>query len=246
MLKFFDRRKESASNSFSFLQTDVHSHLIPGLDDGSKNIQTSLSLIKSLYNLGFTKLITTPHIMQDYYPNKAEEIADRVKELQKDISREGIPVSIQSAAEYFLDENIEELLRDGDLLTVREMEVLVEIPFVGAPFHLRQMLFNIQVMGYQPILAHPERYEYFWRDLEQLREIRKNGCLFQVNLNSFGGYYGKYAKEMAFKLLKEGLVDYAGSDLHHIKHLIGLKKLLQNRKVMGMLYGYEKWRNPLL
>ncbi|HVB02559.1 MAG TPA: CpsB/CapC family capsule biosynthesis tyrosine phosphatase [Chitinophagaceae bacterium] len=243
MFDFFRKKKATKLYDLSFLKADMHSHLIPGIDDGAKEFEDSMQMIRSLQELGIHKLVTTPHIMRDYYPNTAETIHEGLELLKNRLKAEKISLEIIAAAEYFIDEHFEKLLNSRELLPITGNQVLVEISFMGAPYNLHGILFDMQAKGYQPILAHPERYGFYTHDLDQFRRLRELGCKLQVNLNSFSGYYGKAAKETALLLLREKLVDYAGTDMHHGKHIEALFKLLQMPEEMELLSGYEKWGN---
>src|SRR2546423_10022352 len=194
---FFFKRKETPID-LSWLHTDIHSHLIPGIDDGSPDIETSLELINGLKGLGYKKLITTPHVLWEIYPNTSDKIMSGIQTLRNAINEAGIDIEIHGAAEYFIDEHFEEqLIKKIPLLPISNNMVLVEFSMVTAPIDLKRILFEIQIQNYQPLLAHPERYVYFDRNREFFEELRTIGCLFQLNLLSLTGYYGKIVQELA-------------------------------------------------
>jgi protein-tyrosine phosphatase len=222
----FFRKKENTSIDLSWLQTDMHSHLIPGIDDGSPDLQTSIELIKGFASLGYSKIITTPHILWDVYPNTRELILNKYAELINAVLEAEIDIQIEVAAEYFIDEHLNSLLKNKTpLLTLSGNMVLVEFSMLSAPFDLQEVLFEMQLQNYQPVIAHPERYSYLNRKKEVFDELRNSGCLFQLNLLSLQGYYGSSVQELAEYLLKKGYYDFAGSDLHHERHMAGLQKL---------------------
>ena len=223
---FFGKKKEKSSIDLSWLGTDMHSHLLPGIDDGSPDLRTSLNMIRGLQDLGYKKLITTPHIFWELFRNTPEIVTDSLATLQKALQDEGINVEVRAAAEYFIDEHFEELLRDkSPLLTVSENKVLVEVSMVMAPLDLPQVLFQLQIQNYQPIIAHPERYTYLAAKKDFYDDLKDAGCLFQLNLLSLTGYYGKAVQDLAEYLCKQGHYDYAGTDLHHERHLAAIQKL---------------------
>ena len=224
MFKLFSRSKPDAGKAdFSFLGTDVHSHLIPGIDDGSPDMATSLTLIKGLAGLGYSKIITTPHIMQDMYPNSRDGILSKLERLQQVVKEEGIQVEVQAAAEYFLDDHMEDLLRNNEpLLTISGNMVLVEFSLAHAPMSLKDLLFELQMKGYQPVIAHPERYIYLADSKEFYEELKETGCFFQLNLLALSGYYGKSVHDLATYLVKKGYYDLIGTDMHHQRHLAAL------------------------
>jgi len=240
MFKLFQKHKPTTKIG-SHLQLDFHSHLIPGIDDGSPDLETSIQLIKAFIELGYKKLITTPHVYKDYYPNTTAIIQEGLKTLQQAVREEKLDIEINAAAEYFIDQHFEKLLADKDLLCVFENQVLVEFSFFGPPPNLSEILFEMQIKGYQPILAHPERYAFLQADLRQYNELKSMGCLFQANLLAFTEHYGKPVKETALSLLKNKLYDYAGSDLHHMKHAALLNKLNEDYKMVNKLveYGFK-------
>ena len=223
---FFGKKKAIQSVDLSWLGVDMHSHLIPGIDDGSPDIETSIELIKGLQNLGYKKLITTPHILWDVYPNTSEIITQGVADLKQAVADAGVEIEIHAAAEYFIDEHFEDLLKNKvPLLPISGNMVLVEFSMVTAPMDLQQTLFEMQIQGYQPIIAHPERYVYLNHRKHFFDELKEAGCLFQLNILSLGGYYGKGVQELAEYLLKQNLYSFAGTDLHGARHLAALQKL---------------------
>lgn len=219
------KKKVHPKTDLSALGCDMHSHLLPGIDDGSPDIETSLKLINGLEDLGYKKLITTPHVMWDLYRNDAETISSAYDTLKA----EGKPTTpLHTAAEYYLDDYFDEFLENNTpLLTIKDNWVLVEFSFVTAPVNLKQTLFNLQISGYQPILAHPERYLYMIEDKKKYDELHDAGCLFQLNILSLAGYYGRGPQELAEYLIKRQYVDLLGTDLHHERHLQVLRSSAQ-------------------
>ena len=216
------KKKAPHKNDLSELGVDMHSHLLPGIDDGAADTEISANLIHGLTDLGYRKLITTPHIMWDLYRNSPETIADSLKILQQ-ADRSSTEI-LHTAAEYFLDDHFDQMLEnDVPFLTLKNNWVLVEFSFVTSPLNFKQILFNMQVKGYQPVLAHPERYLYFSGDRHYYDELKDTGCLFQLNLLSLTGYYGKGPQELAQFLIKKKYVDLLGTDLHHSRHLNALQ-----------------------
>lgn len=212
--------KKQQDIDYSFLKTDMHSHLLPNIDDGSKSMEDSISMIKGLVNLGFEKIITTPHIMGDYYPNTPEIIRSKVAALNQALKEEGIHLKIEAAAEYFLDEYFEELLEnDVELLTFSDNYILVEFSTFAMPANAFNLIFELHTKGYKVILAHPERYVYLANQFEKFEQLKSQGCFFQANLLSLAGHYGSEQKKLGIKMLKAGMIDYLGTDLHRQGHL---------------------------
>lgn len=230
----------------SFLGTDLHSHLLPGIDDGSPDLETSLALISTLSQLGYDKLITTPHIMQGQYPNDRSTILPAYERVNAALADRGIAVTLRAAAEYFLDPGlIEAIQNDEPLLTLSGEKLLVEISFAAPPLQLHEFLYQLQMKGYEPVLAHPERYKYYHGDLEQYKKLMDVGCELQLNLLSFTGYYGKDVRKAALKLLDKQWAAYLGTDLHHGRHAEGLRRLLSDGSLLRKLQSHP-WLNHSL
>ncbi len=222
----FFKKKNSNSNKsdYSSLNADIHSHLIPGIDDGSPNVETSIRLIKGMKELGFKKLITTPHIMWDIYKNTRKVILEKLEEVKIKLEEEKIDIEIHAAAEYFIDDHVEGLLNQKEpLLTFGNNMVLTEFSMASPSFDLKEVLFEMQIQGYQPVIAHPERYTYLEHNKNFYDELKDAGYLFQLNILSLSGYYSDSVMELARYLAKKGYYDLVGTDLHHIRHLEALK-----------------------
>ena len=222
MLKLFSGNKEKID--FSILRADMHSHLLPGIDDGSPDMETSLKLVQGMTELGYKKLITTPHIMWDMYKNTRVIILGKLEELKKAVKEAGINVELQAAAEYFLDDYVAGLLNNKEtLLTISGNMVLVELSMANPSLGFKDILFEMHMQGYQPVLAHPERYIYLEYGRNFFDELKTAGCMFQLNLLSLGNYYGRSANELAHFLIKKEYYDLVGTDLHTAYHLQALQ-----------------------
>lgn len=221
------KKKITGEVNLSGIGTDMHSHLLPGIDDGSPDCETSIQLIRGLLDLGYKELVTTPHIMADIYANTPETIQaahDELKALQ-------MQQPSRAAAEYFMDDYFDQLLENNSpLLTVRDNWVLVEFSFVGAPVNLKEKIFELQMKGFQPVLAHPERYLYFLTNKKWYDELKDTGCFFQLNILSLTNYYGKVTSELARYLIKKNYINFLGTDLHHARHL---QVLRTSPQIMG-------------
>lgn len=223
MFKLFSKQKSQPAD-LSRVKVDMHSHLLPGIDDGSPDMATSIRLIRGMMELGYKKFITTPHIMWDMYQNTPAIINEKLQLLREALKQEGIDVEIHAAAEYFLDDHVAELLKKNEpLLTVSGKMVLTEFSLAYPSHSLKDILFEMQMQGYQPIIAHPERYLYLEGNKDFYEELRDAGCYFQLNLLSVTGYYGKSAQELATYLLKKEYYDLVGTDLHGFRHLEALQ-----------------------
>ena len=240
MFSFFRKKIPAIPVDFSGLKTDMHSHLLPGIDDGSSDPEMSSILKKGLEDLGYQQFITTPHIMWDLYKNTPANISETLESLRLSGHH-----NIRAAAEYFMDDHFDELLSSADpLLCIRDTKVLVEFSFISPPMDLREKIFAMQMKGYQPILAHPERYEYMSQKKSMLDELKAMGCEFQMNLLSLTGYYGKIARELALYLVGQSLVSWVGTDLHHDRHLNALRMSKEIMPVVNRLLDAGTLRNP--
>jgi protein-tyrosine phosphatase len=237
--RFFGRKKEaeadqsnavaSGNSNWAFLGADMHSHFIPGIDDGAKTMEDSLKLIQAMADMGYRSIITTPHVMIDFYPNTTEIIQNGLQKVQEAVKEQNIPVTIKAAAEYYIDEYFMERLAKEPLLTIYQNEVLVEFSMLFEPPMLWEVIFQMQQAGYRPIIAHPERYMFYHNSSMKYRELKNRGCMLQMNMLSITGYYGKNIKMAADDLLKKGMYDYCGSDMHHEKHAGLLKSILGSK-----------------
>ncbi len=216
--------KKSANTALlpSPLLVDMHSHLIPGIDDGVDDFEESVAIVKGLKDIGYKKLITTPHIMSDFYRNEPEVILEGRDKLRAILKEREIDIEIEAAAEYYLDDHFENMLSKKNLLTFGDNYVLVETSYLNAPSNFIELIFNAKIAGYKPILAHPERYIFLYDDFGKYEELYGRDILFQLNLASLVGYYSKEAKKIAENLLKNNMVNFIGTDIHHIRHLDSL------------------------
>lgn len=242
----FFKKKESKSLDLSWLQADMHSHLVPGIDDGSPDVATSIELIQGLAALGYKKIITTPHILWEVYPNTEASIMEGLAKVQVAASEAGIAIELRAAAEHFIDDHFQEQLKNrAPLLSISGNMILVEFSMVTAPLDLQEVLFEMQLQGYQPVIAHPERYIYLNRKKEFFDDLKSSGCFFQLNLLSLVGHYGASVQELAEYLLKKEYYDFAGTDMHNKKHLEALQKL-GSSSALKRLRDSELLRNHML
>ncbi len=201
------------------VKTDVHSHLIPGIDDGVKTLDESLIILKELSSLGYKKVITTPHIMGDFYKNSPENILPILEEVRIAIKQEQIDIDLYAAAEYMIDDALDAKIKSGSILSFGDNYVLVEMPVTEQPPILKQILFDLQLAGYKPVLAHPERYGFLAKQKNRYEELFESGLLFQINLYSLIGYYSPEIQKTAEWLIEQKMVNMVGSDTHGVRHL---------------------------
>ncbi len=232
----FLKRKESFQVIASLpIITDIHSHILPGIDDGSPDMETSLQLIKGIAALGITKTIATPHIIGDMYRNTPTIIKQVLEEVQEACLIEGIDITIDAAAEYMLDDYFLHLLKQPTpLLTLHKNIILTELSFAAPTENLHEIAFEIISSGYRPIMAHPERYHFYHNDFSAYNWLKDMGFMLQVNLLSLTGYYGKNVAKAARYILTNGLADLVGTDMHHFKHL----EMLQDKKNLQLFNEY--------
>ena len=246
MFNFF-RKKNDAPVDFTGLVADMHSHLIPGIDDGATDLESAIVMIRALYELGYRKLITTPHVQWEMYKNTHELINEGARKVRDRLASTEMKLDFRGAAEYYLDDHVDDLLeKDEPLLTISSNMVLVEFSFIRQPMDLRDKLFQLQIKGYQPIIAHPERYLYFGAHKEMYDDLHDMGCIFQLNLLSLCGYYGKKQLELANYLIKKDYVSLLGSDLHNQRHINILRASSSISITANRLLDSGKLLNPEL
>lgn len=222
MFTFLNKAKNLTN--LSWLDADMHSHLLPGIDDGSPDLATSLTYLSRLEALGLHRFYATPHVHTELYPNTPATIQPALDQL-----RQAAPTELQlyAAAEYMVDDVFGARFVNGNqLLTLPGNHVLIEMSYIAESANIEHTIFELQVHGYKPILAHPERYAFYHDRLERYQQLRDLGCLFQMNLLSPTGYYNSEVKKTAQYLLKRGVVDFVGTDLHHQKHLTAIEKFV--------------------
>lgn len=213
---------------WSILKADMHSHFLPGIDDGAKNTADTFALLSAMAEMGYTHVVTTPHVMIDHHPNTTQTIKAAEQIAQQVIKDNNINIKLRAAAEYYMDDHFTHLLDTEPLLPIYKNQVLVEFSMMFEPPNLAQTLFNMRTSGYVPIIAHPERYLFFHRNPDKYQELKDRGCLLQLNLLSLTGYYGQHVKDAAEKIMDMKLYDYCGSDAHHERHLTGLAAMAQS------------------
>jgi protein-tyrosine phosphatase len=218
MLTFF-KSKPVLKDLIPDNHIDIHSHLLPGIDDGAKTFEDSLRLTRALQGFGVTEIITTPHIIQHVWDNTNEQINSIKTATVLELAKHDIRLPFTAAAEYLMDDQFVRLFQSGELLTLKDNYVLVEMSYINAPIQLYSILFDLQVAGYIPVLAHPERYLFYHNNFNEYLKLKRAGCLFQLNLLAVVGYYGTEITKIAEQLLAKGMYDYVGSDVHHDNHI---------------------------
>ncbi len=226
--------------SYFPMELDIHSHILPGIDDGSPDLETSLRLVQGLIDMGIRKSIATPHIIGDLYRNTPVTINNALNALRQKLKEEKIDFEVNAAAEYMLDSYFLELMNSGNkLLTLKDNIILTEFSYAAMPDDPGKHSFAIQMAGYVPILAHPERYPYYYGNYKMYHRLADLGFMLQLNLLSLTGYYGKEAVKAADYMLKNELVSFVGTDMHHERHL----SMLQDGRTQAALHRYLGHRN---
>ena len=220
------RSSSKSTFDLSQLGVDMHSHLIPGIDDGSPSMDHTIAMLAKFEQMGFRKVITTPHILNDVHPNTPETILGGLADVRAEIQRLGMSIEIEAAAEYYCDETFLPLIEQNNILSFGQNLVLMEFGFLSPSQYEAQALFNLQVAGYVPVIAHYERYPYYFGDFKKVDELRERNILIQVNLNSLTGHYGPGVKKMAEQLIKNKQVDFLGTDCHRMEHLVMIEQSL--------------------
>ena len=226
MFNFFKKKSPAAPYPLYLpFQTDIHSHILPGIDDGSPDISTSLTLVKGIYDLGIRKTVATPHIIADIYRNTPETINAALQQLRTACTTEGIDIEINAAAEYMLDDYFIKILHEeAPLLCIHKNIILTEQSYASSSNNLNEIAFAIMSRGYRPIMAHPERYFYYHDSYESYGHLKDMGFYLQVNALSLTGYYGKSVAKAAKYILDNDMADFVGTDMHHERHLALLRK----------------------
>ena len=240
---FKKKEKDCDPLDFSVLKTDIHSHLIPGIDDGSPNMETTIALIKKMQDLGFEKIITSPHVMSDFYKNSSEIILKGLADVRKELKAKNIDMEIDAVAEYYIDYDFEQKIGKEKFLTFGDNYILVELSFMQAPRNLFEIIFKLQLEGYKVVLAHPERYNYY--TMKDYEELITRGVILQINFLSLIGYYSPQVKKKTESLINSDMVRLVGTDCHNMTHA-ELYKKCQTQKSWNDLVNSGKLLNASL
>lgn len=237
MFSFFFRKKNEVETLNPPIIADMHSHLLPGIDDGAANMDETLQLIEAFMQNGYKYLVTTPHVIDDFYKNTPEIILGKLAEVRQAVAAKGWDIKIDAAAEYLIDEFfLEKLNNNVPFLSFGANKyVLIETPFMNEPMYLKEVIFKLQSAGYWPVFAHPERYTYLCNDFKRAKEIFNTGVLFQINLPSLSGYYSRPIQQLAERLIDENMVHFVGSDCHKMKHIDALEQTKRTKHYKKLL-----------
>lgn len=239
LFKSRPKLSELISNEY----VDIHSHLLPGIDDGAQTIDDSKSILEAMQSLGFKQVITTPHTIKTVWNNTKQGIENTYEYTKQELEELTNKLHLSVASEYMMDENFVELFKSEKLLTLKDNYVLVEMSYLNPPIQLFEIIFELQLEGYKPILAHPERYSFYHTKPHEYDKLKKAGCLFQMNLLSSVGYYSKEVAQTADYLLNNELIDFVGSDIHHQHHIAAFqnKIIIKNQKELEKVIAKNKF-----
>lgn len=222
MLQFFTKKEFLVDHLDGFI--DIHNHILPGIDDGAKNVKESIAIIKAFGEFGVTDFVCTPHIMHNYYENTKKTISKAFKELEEELADTELSIAINYAAEHMIDDNFEHLFEENEALPLGEQHILVEMSYLQPSINFDSSIGKILDKQVFPVLAHPERYGYLHNDFSKYIEYKNRGIKFQLNMLSILGYYGKGIQKCAQTLLNENMFDYISSDAHNLRHVSSLKE----------------------
>lgn len=235
---FSKKKKELILDSINIqnVNTDMHAHWLPGIDDGAQTIEESFDIIKTLHELGYKKLIATPHVMSDFYNNSSSLILQKLEEVKKYVSSQNLAIELEASAEYYFDEEFIKRIKENDLLTIGKSKyVLFEFSYLNEPNQLFPTITDLISKNFRPILAHPERYNYFAENPQKYHELKNMGLYFQVNLMSLAGNYGESAKIAAHYLIDNNMIDFIGTDIHKDRHFNPIMDSLKTPKLHELI-----------
>ena len=241
----FKKKQNLPPVDLSVLKTDIHSHFVPAIDDGSQSMGETLDLLQEMIGFGYKKVITTPHIMSDFYQNTPEIILGGLEKIRQAIKEKDLDIEIEAAAEYYLDDFFEEKIKTGELLTFGDNYVLFELPFISEPPMLNSAIFEMQTAGYKPVLAHPERYSFWYNDFDKYHNMVDRGVRLQLNINSLSGDYPPATKKMGERLVAEGMISFLGSDCHNMNHVNMMHSAVKSQAIHDLLASGKLLNNSL-
>ncbi len=244
MFSFFKKKSNlpAAVNYKLPIDTDIHSHILPGIDDGAPDIETSIRLVKGLYDIGIRTTVATPHVISDIYRNTPATINAALDKLKTAVVKEGIDIKITAAAEYMIDDYFLKLVRTEKLLTIHKNIVLTEQSYATPSGNLNEIAFEMMTAGYKPIMAHPERYVFYQGKFDEFSHLKDMGFLLQINFLSLTGFYGKGVAKAARYIFDNNLADFVATDLHHDRHLHMLQGP-KNLQLFNEVLSYKKFND---
>ena len=243
----FDRFRNAPDpkGTLSALKTDIHSHLIPKVDDGSQSYETSLDCIRKMAELGYKKICLTSHFQTYKFQNDEEDILQRAEALRQKVAENGIEMEFIVGGEYLVDSGFRKRIETNRFLKMNDLYLLIEFSFNQAILGVSELVFELQKLGHEIILAHPERYIYFHEHPEIPRTLKDQGVFFQSNISSFSGFYGKGTQKECYKYVNNGWTDFLGTDIHNHTYLEALINTCKDKKFRKMLENNEFLNNTI-
>ena len=233
---FNPKPKKKLVEDFSFIKTDIHSHLIPNIDDGSDSYDSSVAMARRLKDMGYKKIITTPHFNHDLFDVSTENVTEGIYKLKQVLAQNHVDIEIEAAAEYFVDFEFLNLINSTPPFTFGGNYILIEFSFYTEPQNIIEIIFELQVKKLRIVLAHAERYFYWHNNMQKLKELKDKDVYFQLNINSLLDQYGPNVRKQAQKMIENNLFEFVGSDAHSIDHLITMKKALHNKYFQHLIH----------
>lgn len=228
LFDFFFKSNEPQPLPF---HTDMHCHIVPGVDDGSPDVETSLQLLENMAKWGINRVFASPHSTQDRYENTPQSLAEPFKQLTDAAKERKLPIELHHHMEYRIDEFFLDQLEANNVVTMPDNLILIENSFAIEPWGIEGLVYDIISRGFTPVLAHPERYSYYsQRRRQRYAELKDLGMYLQVNLLSLSGYYGKLERDTAVYLLKNRLAQFIGTDIHRMSHVESITSYLSSRQ----------------
>ena len=215
---------------------DIHSHIIPNVDDGARSVEETFNILKEAQEAGFTDVILTSHFLLNYYETNAQELIFWKEKLQEVLKKQGTKINLHSGMEIYITNQMEELLENKKILTLANSRyMLIELPLATNVKYFDYVVYYLEAKGIKPIIAHPERYKCVQKDPDIVEEYIEKGCLIQCNYGSIVNLYGREAEKTIKTLLKKNQVHFLGSDVHREKgtYLIILDAIKKIRKIIG-------------
>jgi tyrosine-protein phosphatase YwqE len=206
----------------------MHNHLLPGIDDGAQSMDHTIGMLIKFIELGYKKIVFTPHVMQDCYPNTPEIIQSKLDDVRHELDKLGLDIIVEASAEYNIEDSFWDKIKLDNLLALPGNYILFEYSFFSKPLQTEKYIFELIVKGFKPIIAHFERYPYYFNQPEIIKEYREKGVLIQLNLLSIVGHYGPEVQKQAHRMIDNGWVDFVATDCHRIEHLEILQKTASN------------------
>lgn len=229
MFPFNIQHRKAPATEKLFFATDIHCHVLPGIDDGAPTVEKGVSLVEAQRSWGLERIIATPHYTDGVFENSPSTIEPAMAALRQGLEEAGIDIFPDYSAELRIDDYSLSQIETGNVRPIAGDILLVENSFVQEPWGIDNTLFNLRVKGYRLIMAHPERYTYYHGNLSRYETLHNSGVAFQINLLSLAGHYGKRVRAIADMLIDRGLADYLGSDIHRAEHVQAIDRYLGSR-----------------